>query len=135
MDNEKIASELVGIAKRIVAAEYLSEYEGNDDWLAEEMAHELKRFFKDKNPDTGGYHSSSVYFSEETAKGELVTVQIMVSHNSDESVKFNLHMYEPEMEDPVYLDKDFEFGIDGYDDTRDVAKIIGKAAQKVLKRN
>ena len=122
------------MAKRIVTAEYLSEYEGNDDWLAEEMADELKRFFKDKNPDTGGYHSSSVYFSEETAKGELVTVEIRVSHDrSGESVKFWLYMYEPEMEDPVYLDKYFEFGTD--DQTRDVAKIIGKAAQKVLKRN
>jgi hypothetical protein len=37
------------------------------------------------------------------------------------------------MEDPVYLDKDFEF--DDGENTRDVAKIIGKAAQKVLKRN
>ena len=128
-----IATELMKVAERLAASETLVDYAGDDEELADDLEAALT-YFLDGSSDVND--SEIIFHEEATRDGEPVQIEVMVNPRNQPKktgeVIVGLYITGQDGDGPTYEDGMWSFDIT--DTVKEVAKTIGQAAQKVLKR-
>ena len=135
MNNQKIASELVDMAERIAANKTLLDYDRDDAELTDDLEAALS-YFLDGSSDVND--SEIIFYEEETRKGEPVQISVDVNTRYPTKSLAIVGLYiagrstSSIPHGAAYGAGEWTFRLT--DTVKEVAKTIGQAAQKILKK-
>jgi len=116
------------MAERVAANKTLLDYDGDDAEIADDLEAALSYFLGGSSEVN---KTEIIFYEEETRKGESVQISVTVE-NQWRNLLVGLYITGENGDGPTYEDGMWSFDIT--DSVREVAKTIGQAAQKVLKK-
>jgi hypothetical protein len=129
----RIATELLKVARELVAVKQtLRDYATDDEEMADDLEAALSRVISGSSEVNG---DEIVFYEESTRKGEMVRIEVTVNPRNQptkaDTTKIGLYIT-GEDGAPTYEDGIWDFDDD--DSVREVAKVIGNAVKRILRK-